>query len=176
MNRRNFLKYLSGALATTCAALLAVPGVRYILASISRQKREGATVQRVARLADLQVGRPVSVAITGSRRDAWTTYPNEPLGQVWLVRRDDESVSPDECQVDAYSSVCPHLRCRTQLDPSQENFVCPCHRGAFDLEGKPISKEQLGHENPAPGPLETFTVQIVNDGQDDWWVEVEYPA
>lgn len=174
MNRRRFLKGLSGSLAAACAAVLAFPGVRYVLATVRRQQPRGAMPQRVFRLSDLPVGRPVSVAITGTRRDAWTTYPDEPLGHVWLIRRDDDSVPPEECRVDALSSVCPHLRCRTQLDPSQKSFICPCHRGAFDLDGKPVHKQRLGHENPAPGPLESYAVKVVPDDQNDWWVEVEY--
>ena len=134
------------------------------------------SVKRIARLADLKVGRPVSVALTGSRQDAWTTYPEGPLGQVWLVRRDGEGVPPERCRVDAFSSVCPHLRCRIQMDAANAKFVCPCHRGAFDLEGRPIRKEQLGYDNPAPGPLGAYAVQVVQDEHREWWVEVEYRA
>ncbi len=174
MNRRRFLKWFSGCLAATWATVLTLPGVQYVMATIRRQQSEEATLNRVARLADLPVGRPVSVAITGARRDAWTTYPDEPLAQVWLVRRDDESVDPAQCHVDAYSSVCPHLRCRIQMDAEQSRFVCPCHRGAFDLQGQPISQEKLGHANPAPEALENFAVKVVRDEQQEWWVEVEY--
>lgn len=174
MNRRSFLKGFSGSLAAVWAGVLAFPGVRYLMATIGRQQPSGTTAQRVARLSELPVGRPVSVAITGSRRDAWTTYPDEPLGQIWLVRRDGDSVDPQQCRIDAYSSVCPHLHCRIQMDESKKQFVCPCHRGAFDLQGQPIGAEKLGHANPAPGPLQTFAVKVVADGKKEWWVEVEY--
>lgn len=176
MRRRRFLKLLSGSLAAACTALLAIPGARYIFATIRPERSDGKTLKRVARLADLPVGQPVSVAVTGARRDAWTTYPDSPLGQVWLIRRDGDGVAPSQCRVDAYSSVCPHLRCRIQSDPAKTKFVCPCHRGAFDLEGRPIRKEQLGYDNPAPAPLETFRVHVVRDGRQVWWVEVEYPV
>lgn len=174
MNRRRFLEGFNGLLATVWASVVALPGVCFVMASIRRQQPQGEKVRRVARLAELPVGRPVSVAITGSHRDAWTTYPDEPLGQIWLVRRDGDSVDPRNCHVDAYSSVCPHLRCRIQMDNLKQQFVCPCHRGAFDLEGRPISSEKLGHHNPAPEPLETYTVKIVPDEDKQWWVEVEY--
>lgn len=174
MNRRKFLTGLSASLAGAWAIMIAFPGMRYLMATIQGQQTKGTQAKRVARLGELPVGRPVSVAITGSRRDAWTSYPDEPLGQIWLVRRDDDSVAPSECRVEAYSSLCPHLRCRIQTDSSQKRFVCPCHRGAFDLEGQPISAEALGHPNPAPGPLETFAVKVISDDQKDWWVEVQY--
>jgi menaquinol-cytochrome c reductase iron-sulfur subunit len=156
--------------------IVAIPGVRYVMATIRRQPSQGSQIKRIARLADLPVGRPVSVAMTGSRSDAWTTYPDEPLGEIWLIRRDSQIDDPSKSRIDAFSSVCPHLRCRIQMDAPQKQFVCPCHRGAFDLEGKPISKEQLGHHNPAPGPLEMFAVKVVPDDKNDWWVEIEYPT
>lgn len=174
MNRRQLLKSLCASLASFCATIIAWPGARYILGTIRQQPSSGKMVKRVARLKELPVGRPVSVEIHGSRRDAWTTYPDGPLAQVWLVRRDGDAVSPSNCRVNAYSSVCPHLRCRVQLDAAKTSFVCPCHRGAFDLQGQPIRKERLGHANPAPGPLGTFAVRVVPDEHREWWVEVEY--
>ena len=176
MNRRTFLEGLSRSLALLWTGVLVVPGVRYVMASIRREESTGATARRVARLADLPVGRPVSVAITGSRQDAWTTYPDQPLGQIWLIRRDSESSDPTDVQIDAYSSICPHLKCQVQLAASQKTFVCPCHRGAFDLEGRPLSKAQLGHDNPVPGPLESYAVHVVEDDQQELWVEVDYDA
>lgn len=172
MNRRTFLKIFSGSMAAVWACVVAVPGMRYVMATIRGQQQNGTQPKRVARLSELPVGKPVSVAISGSRRDAWTSYPDEPLGQIWLIRRDDESVEPSKSRVEAYSSVCPHLRCRIQIDSTQKQFVCPCHRGAFDLSGKPLSREELGHHNPAPGPLETFATKLVADDKNDWWVEV----
>jgi quinol---cytochrome c reductase iron-sulfur subunit, bacillus type len=174
MNRRRFLKAFSGSLAAVWASVIAVPAVRYVMATIRKPHPQEAKNKRVARLSELPVGRPVSVAIIDSRRDAWTTYPDEPLGQVWLVRRDGDSVAPPQCRVDAYSSVCPHLHCRVQMNASKQEFVCPCHRGAFDLHGRPISTEKLGYRNPAPGPLETFAVKVVPDENKEWWVEVAY--
>jgi Rieske Fe-S protein len=63
------------------------------------------------------------------------------------------------------------------MDKSEKQFVCPCHRGVFDMQGQPIGSKKLGHHNPAPGPLETYTVKVVPDAKkEEWWVEVEYRA
>ena len=176
MNRRSFLEGLSRSLALLWTGVLVFPGVRYVMATIHRENSSGGTARRVARLADLPVGRPMSVAITGNRQDAWTTYPNQSLGQIFLVRRENNSEDPTQVQIDAYSTVCPHLKCQVQHDPAKKQFVCPCHRGAFDLEGQPVSKAQLGHDNPVPGPLESYVVSVVEDDQQELWVEVNYDA
>ena len=39
----------------------------------------------------------------------------------------------------ALSNVCPHLGCKVQYHASEGRFVCPCHQGVFDSEGRPIS-------------------------------------
>jgi nitrite reductase/ring-hydroxylating ferredoxin subunit len=40
----------------------------------------------------------------------------------------------------AYSQVCTHLSCAVVYDRSENQIVCPCHRGIFDVhEGSPIA-------------------------------------
>ena len=34
------------------------------------------------------------------------------------------------------SDVCPHLGCRVHWVPDKKHFLCPCHMGIFDPEGK----------------------------------------
>ena len=37
------------------------------------------------------------------------------------------------------SDVCPHLGCRVHWDREKGQFICPCHMGIFDAEGKAIA-------------------------------------
>ena len=39
----------------------------------------------------------------------------------------------------ALSSVCPHLGCQVHWEGQNDRFFCPCHNGAFDAEGNPLS-------------------------------------
>ena len=39
----------------------------------------------------------------------------------------------------ALSSVCPHLGCRVHWESQNDRFFCPCHNGAFDRDGMPVS-------------------------------------
>ncbi len=40
----------------------------------------------------------------------------------------------------AYSQVCTHLSCAVVYDKTEDQIVCPCHRGVFDVnDGTPIA-------------------------------------
>jgi arsenite oxidase small subunit len=40
----------------------------------------------------------------------------------------------------AYSQVCTHLSCAVVYDKADNQIVCPCHRGVFDVnEGTPVA-------------------------------------
>lgn len=172
MNRRALLKILSAALAAAGAALVAVPGVSYLLSAVQRRQARGPLVRRVVRLEDLPVGQPVEAPIVARHQDAWTTYPEETIDRVWLVRRTDESVAPEASRVDAFASVCPHLGCAIQLG-AKSGFICPCHRATFDLEGQRTHPE--GAANHSPRNMDSLECRIVQDeSEGHWWVEVKY--
>jgi menaquinol-cytochrome c reductase iron-sulfur subunit len=134
----------------------------------------------------LTPGTPKLISIVGNRQDAWTEFPQETIGRVWVVRRTDADTPPKETKLDVYSAVCPHLGCTIQLDDDGESFVCPCHMAFFDLSGETYSAEQLARrldrnddvKNPAPrdmDPLESEASNLVQDkATGQWWVEVAY--
>lgn len=53
----------------------------------------------------------------------------------------------------AFSKVCTHLGCLVKFDKERQLFICPCHAGLFDLEGKVLS-------GPPPKPLQKFSVRV----------------
>lgn len=175
MNRRTILAWLTRGLAVLSAALVAVPGFSFLTAPLWRRSARAVLRQRVARWDDLPVGRPVQVSIVGSRRDAWTIHPDEVIGRVWLVRNSDSVVDPTAADVRAFATICPHLGCQIQHDARQNHFVCPCHRAAFDVQGRKLSEDQLGHSNHSPRAMDRLECMVVQDEvSSQWWVEVEY--
>lgn len=50
----------------------------------------------------------------------------------------------------ALSSVCPHLGCQVHWEAQNERFFCPCHNGAFDAEGNPLSGPVLDAQQSLP--------------------------
>ena len=59
--------------------------------------------------------------------------------------------------VSMLSAVCTHAGCIVKWSSSDEHFVCPCHRGTYDVDGGVIS-------GPPPNPLPKIAVRV-RDGQ-----------
>lgn len=74
-----------------------------------------------------------------------------PVGQAQLVRHGREPIivlRPDEETFIGLAGVCTHMRCVLAWDSGQGNLICPCHEGAFDVNGNVISgpaARGLGH-------------------------------
>jgi menaquinol-cytochrome c reductase iron-sulfur subunit len=174
MNRRSMLKWISGALGAASAAVVVLPGGRFMAEALRPRRGNQAVVKRVARLDDLVVGQPKSYPVLGSRRDAWTLYPEEVIGRVWLLREKGPTGDETSPQVKAFTAVCPHLGCAIQHDPANERFVCPCHRAAFDRGGRPKPDEN-GKPSHAPRGMDSLECRLVRDSDaEDWWIEVKY--
>ena len=160
--RRSFLDWCIHGLGAVLGGILGFPVIAYLIDPRNRPNREGA-FKTVARLNDLPVGVPVQAVVRDTKRDAWTLYPDEVIGRVWLVRRDDK-------KVEAYTTICPHLGCSINCDGKK--FVCPCHNGTFHLSGERMSTEELGTQNPAPRSMDQLEVKF--DETDPNLVQVKY--
>ncbi|VAX38829.1 hypothetical protein MNBD_PLANCTO02-2069 [hydrothermal vent metagenome] len=175
MKRRTLLGWICQAIAISCTAIVAFPAVQFVIAPLKKKKGKAATLQRVAQLPQLKTGEPQEFAIVGSRRDAWTVYANGQIGRVWLILRSEKGTPAKDAQVDAYSSVCPHLRCFVQMGADKEKFFCPCHKAVFQFDGEAVSSKTLGYTNPTPRGMDALECQVVQDEKTkEWWVEVKY--
>jgi Rieske Fe-S protein len=56
----------------------------------------------------------------------------------------------------AFSASCTHLDCIVQYQPDENNILCACHNGIYDMSGKNVS-------GPPPRPLEEFSVNVKGD-------------
>ncbi len=160
--RRSFLKRATHGLGLLFGAVLGFPALAYLLDARNRPARTG-DFKPVARLSELEVGVPKQVVIHDLRRDAWTVHPNDVIGRVWLVRRGKE-------QVDAFTTICPHLGCSVNFEEKAKLFICPCHGGTFDLNGHRI--ERPGLTNPAPRGMDRLECQ--RDPADTDLLQVKY--
>jgi len=105
-----------------------------IVFSYIRPPREAASeekVKRVGPLSEIPVG---SAQFVADRR--------EPL---WVIRPANEELI-------ALPATCTHLRCILQWDKDSGRLVCPCHAGAFDLNGNVVA-------GPPPRPLQSLRVE-----------------
>lgn len=70
---------------------------------------------------------------------------NLPQGRVLVSRMDQ--------QLRAFSPVCTHLGCLVHWEEDRRKFVCPCHKGIFDVDGRVVS-------GPPPRPLEKIPLVV----------------
>lgn len=75
-------------------------------------------IKRVGPLSEFQVGSAKFVA--------------DELQPMWVIRNSSDEII-------ALSATCTHLRCILQWDKDSGRLVCPCHAGAFDLNGNVVS-------------------------------------
>jgi menaquinol-cytochrome c reductase iron-sulfur subunit len=151
LTRRDFYRAGSVALGGLMGLVLAVPGAAYLLDPL-RRKQGGTTSYPLARLSDLKVGVPQSFAIVDERKDAWVTYPKQPIGMVWLVRKPEGAEVP----VVAFQAECPHLGCVIGTDHGGRSFRCPCHGATFSVEGASTN-------GVSPRPMDHLEVEILGD-------------
>ncbi len=162
MERRSFLKWVTHGLGALFATILGLPALAFLLDARQRPARAG-QFKTVARLDELVEGVPQQVVIHEVRRDAWTLHPNDVIGRVWLIRRDKENV-------DAFTTICPHLGCSVNFVEKDKLFICPCHGGTFELSGQRL--ERPGLVNPAPRGMDQLECRL--DSTDPQLIQVKY--
>jgi len=94
------------------------------------------------RLVEVSAGKVTEIPAGGVR------IVNLPEGPVIL-----ESVGTE---IRAFSAICTHLGCIVQYHDDKKEFVCPCHGGRYDLDGKVTY-------GPPPRSLDVIDVKVKSD-------------
>jgi cytochrome b6-f complex iron-sulfur subunit len=56
----------------------------------------------------------------------------------------------------ARSLLCSHYGCRVEWQAEQRQYVCPCHQGTFDADGRPVG-------GPPTKPLRAVPLAVSGD-------------
>lgn len=83
------------------------------------------------------------------------TYESPAAQKIVVTRLGDAGTVADFI---ALSSVCPHLGCQVHWESNNARFFCPCHNGAFDKVGEPLS----GPPKDSNQTLPQYALQIQN--------------
>lgn len=134
MPRRSFLNYCLGAASATFGGLALYAVGRYLFPPEAFSAEAAGETVSIS-LEDIPVGAAKNVRYKGAAS---------------VIIRTDEKV------FHALSAVCTHLGCIVKWDSGKKMLVCPCHAATFDINGNVVS-------GPAPRPLESYPVQIVQD-------------
>ena len=73
-------------------------------------------------------------------------------------RADARLARLDDGKLVAFGQKCTHLQCAVTPDVGAGKFVCPCHKGYFDIQtGRPLA-------GPPRRPLPRITLNVGDDG------------
>ena len=150
-NRRRFLEVCTDAVMALIGACIAVPAVAYVLAPVRRwtgRKETGEDFQNAGAVAELPLDQWQLVTLQLARRDGWEEV--RVRHGAWVRRSKD----PDG-QIEVRSSICPHLGCPVNWRPDHAEFMCPCHGGVFDAQGRHVS-------GPPPRSMDPLEYRVEN--------------
>lgn len=149
-SRRRFLKILSHALGGTLAAGIIAPLIGLLVHPLIKKTVYGTEdFINIGKVDDFPVGVPKKITVTSSKMDAWNIFEGLVMGSVWVIRQEDNSLS-------VFSTNCPHLGCGIDWGQAENKFLCPCHGGIFDVDGKTLA-------GPSPRGLYAYETKIENN-------------
>jgi menaquinol-cytochrome c reductase iron-sulfur subunit len=145
MTRRRVFTIASQGLGGLAAAGIVLPAVGFAVAPIFHRGKE--RWEAVGPTSDFveETYRQVVFTETEGIGDAGKTTA--------YVRRSSEDLGEEPGQFIAVSNRCVHLGCPVRFVEAAGNFICPCHGGVYDFQGKRIG-------GPPVRPLDQFQVRV----------------
>jgi menaquinol-cytochrome c reductase iron-sulfur subunit len=155
-DRRRFLQLATCAIGGGVGIVAAAPVIRLVIAP--------AGLQTVTSPTDaLDIGADTSIKAGAAPRrldviapvvqDAWSAAHDVVLGSAWVRRTQDGKLS-------AFSAVCPHLGCAIGFDAGENNFLCPCHKSRFGLDGERVKGPTERGMDPLPFEVKDGRIRI----------------
>lgn len=146
VNRRNFLKIGTGAIASLIAVGMAVPAIAYIVGPALRREEEQEWIP-LGLASKVELGTPTLFKAKIERQTGWIVDERE-LSIYVLTENGRDFI--------ALSNICTHLGCRVRWIADGEQFFCPCHNAAFGKDGRVLA-------GPPPRPLDQYEVKVEED-------------
>jgi hypothetical protein len=113
---------------------VSLPAAAVLCDPLARARLQQFPWLRAGTLSDLPAdGEPHRVVVRFATQDAWTTYPAQTIGEVFLRR------SLDGNRITAFKAICPDNGCPIVFEPAERRFRDLCHDSTFDLEGRLLS-------------------------------------
>ncbi len=133
------------AIGGVAVGAVALPTIGFAIAPIFHRGKE--RWEAVGVLADFTADtykQVVFTAVPGIGEAGKTTA---------FVRLGSKQLGENPSEYIAISSRCAHLGCPVRFVEAAGNFICPCHGGVYDFEGKRIG-------GPPVRPLDRFQTRI----------------
>jgi Rieske Fe-S protein len=149
LTRRESLTKLGGALGTAAGVAIVLPAIGFAVAPIFERPDESWEPVGPTDRFLVDTYRPVVFTIVPGIGEAGKTTA--------YIRAADPSAPFNEKEGTyvAISTRCAHLGCPVKFVAAAGNFICPCHGGVYDFQGKVIG-------GPPVRPLDRFQTRVRN--------------
>jgi menaquinol-cytochrome c reductase iron-sulfur subunit len=145
MTRRRAFEVGVQALGGVAVGAIALPAIGFAVAPIfHRGKERWEPVGPVGDFSDESYKQTVITVVPSIGESGKTTA---------FIRKGSADLDEDPNEFIAISSRCVHAGCPVTFVEAAGNFVCPCHGGVYDFEGKRIG-------GPPVRPLDRFQTRI----------------
>jgi menaquinol-cytochrome c reductase iron-sulfur subunit len=74
---------------------------------------------------DFPEGVPTQKKVSVTVTDGWVKSSSDEA--IWVVRKGEDFLT--------FTATCPHLGCKVNWVPDQNQYFCPCHNSYFEKEG-----------------------------------------
>jgi Rieske Fe-S protein len=145
MTRRHVFTVASQAIGGVAAAAVVLPVVGFAVAPLFMRGEE--RWEAVGPVSDFNSDTYKQVVITE------TPGIGEVGKTTAYVRTGAEAYNEEPNDIIAVSTRCAHLGCPVRFVQAAQNFICPCHGGVYDFEGKRIG-------GPPVRPLDRFQTRV----------------
>ncbi len=146
ISRRGFVGGVVGLVGAVISAVVGLPVIGYVV-SPALKKTSGDEWITLGPTSALEPGIPAPFTFSQMKEVGWRRARISQT--VYAVTNDGENIT-------VYSDACTHLSCKVHWEDERDAFVCPCHDGIFDREGKVVA-------GPPPKPLYRFDTQVESD-------------
>lgn len=148
MNRRTAFTVAVQALGGAAGAVVALPAIGFALAPLFEEEDPGWQAVGDASLFPEETYSSVVISAVPGIGEAGKTTA--------YVRKGSPDLDEDPNEFIAISTRCAHLGCPVRFVEAAGNFICPCHGGVYDFEGKVIG-------GPPVRPLDRFQTRVVDE-------------
>jgi menaquinol-cytochrome c reductase iron-sulfur subunit len=151
ISRRDFIKVTTGIVGGVIGAAIGLPSIFYLIDPALQEGGKDIWVS-IGKFEDMQVGVPYPFSFTRVQVNGWERTSSSFGG--FAIRKSD---NPDDLLI--LNSRCTHLSCTVNWNAEAQEYICPCHDAAFDIEGKVLG-------GPPPRPLDKFEdFRLTEDGR-----------
>lgn len=144
VSRRQFLSYTLTGVGGFMAAGILMPMVRFALDPALKAGAAGEGDMLYVCDVDELTDQPKKFPWSFEQVDSWYTSTVKSEAYIYL----------DGEEIVALSSICTHLGCTVSYEEAKKEFLCPCHGGRFEQDGKNIAG------TPPTRPLDVFDVKV----------------